>query len=147
MLAFFVSCVPPRTSHHHKRIVRMGQFSRLADRPELVDAKATLDALLLPHQPATPIEGPVQLEVAYTWPWLAKHGKTIRRFGRIPHTSKPDLTNVTKTLEDRLVRLRFIEDDRAVVTLTARKWWGDHPGISVCITPATAVSIDRKECA
>lgn len=141
-IEFTVSCVPPRTSHHRKRIVRIGGFSRLADKPELVDAKATLDALLLPHQPTSPVSGPVRLEVSYTWPWLVKHGKILRRCGRIPHTSTPDLTNVTKTLEDRLVRLAFIVDDRAVVDLQVRKWWGDHPGITVRISPSNGTALD-----
>lgn len=36
MLDFTLVCIPPRTSHHAKRIVRVGAFSRLADKPELV---------------------------------------------------------------------------------------------------------------
>lgn len=136
MIEFTVSCVPPKTNHQRKRIVRIGGFSRLADKPELVEAKATLDAVLLPHQPTSPLRGPVRLEVSYVWPWLGKHGKTIRRYGRIPHTSRPDLTNVTKTLEDRLVQLAFIEDDKAVVDLQVRKFWGDNPGITVRISPS-----------
>ncbi len=134
-LAFFVACVPPRTSHHHKRIVRIGQFSRLADKPELVQAKATLDALLLPHQPLVPVFGPVRLDLEFTWPWRQSEPKRTRLLGRVPHTSKPDCSNVLKTLEDRLVALRFIGDDANVVEVTVRKWWGDEPGIRITITP------------
>lgn len=134
---FHLSCVPPTTSHHHKKIARIGHFSRLVDRDELVSAKGLLEELLIPHQLAQPIEGPVTLVVEYTWPWLGGHGKRLRALGRIPHISKPDLTNVTKTLEDRLVRLRFIEDDRKVVDLRVRKWWGETPGIDIAIAPFT----------
>jgi Holliday junction resolvase RusA-like endonuclease len=42
---------------------------------------------------------------------------------------------VIKTLEDRLVRLRFLEDDRSVVELVVRKYWGDQPGIEIDINP------------
>lgn len=87
-LEFHLSCVPPRTSHHAKRIVRVGQWSRLADKPELVAAKAMLDGLLLPHQPAAPVTGPVVLELEFTWPWLASHSRRFRAQGRAPHTSK-----------------------------------------------------------
>jgi len=134
-LAFRLDCIPPRTNHQRKRIVKIGAFSRLADAPALVEAKATLDALLLPHQPRAPIAGPVVLVVRFTWPWLGKHGKAIRAGGPIPHTSRPDLSNVIKTLEDRLVQLRFIEDDSYVVRLELAKWWGSHPGIDVRIEP------------
>ena len=115
--------------------MRVGQFSRLADKPELVAAKDTLDALLLPHQPPAPLAGPVALEVVYTWPWLASQSQRVRAAGRVPHTSKPDLDNVTKTLTDRLAALRFIEADQAVVDLHVRKWWGANPGISIVIRP------------
>lgn len=145
-VSFHVACVPPKASHHAKRIVRIGQFSRLADKPELVAAKATLDALLLPHQPAAPVGSdvprrhyggpvPVALEVVYTWPWLASHSARVRAAGRVPMTSKPDLDNVTKSLIDRLMALRFIEDDSNVVDLHVRKFWGSEPGISVVIRP------------
>lgn len=141
-IRFHLPCDPPTANHQRKKIVRIKtrdgrQFTKLADKPELLAAKSTLDALLLPHQPAAAIEGPVRLVIEYTWPWLSAHGKRIRGLQRIPHTSRPDLTNVTKTLEDRLVALRFIEDDRKVVDLVVRKWWGSSPGIEIAIAPFT----------
>lgn len=135
MISFRLVCVPPTTSHHHKRIVRVGKWTKLADRPELASAKAMLDSLLLPHQPPAPITGPVSLRLEFTWPWLASHSKKTRALGSIPHTSKPDVDNASKTLTDRLVALRFIEDDRKVVELHVRKWWGDAPGVAITIQP------------
>jgi Holliday junction resolvase RusA-like endonuclease len=132
-LQFFLVCDPPKTSHHHKRIVKRGKFSSLADRPELTAAKDTLESLLLPFQPDAPVAGPVALTVTYTWPWLKGHTKRDRAPGRLRHVSKPDLTNVTKTLEDRLVALRFIEDDRSVAVLYVEKWWGERAGIAIRI--------------
>ena len=133
-LRFRMNCVPPRTNHHAKRIVRIGRFSRLADKPELVAAKEMLDGLLLPHQPSAPIAGPVRLTLEFTWPWLGSHSRKVRALGRQPHTSKPDASNVTKSIEDRLVALRFLEDDAKVVELHVSKWWGDAPGIVVEIS-------------
>lgn len=135
MIAFHLSCVPPTTSHHRKRIVRIGKFARLADKPELVAAKEMLDVLLLPHQPRAPIAGAVALSIEFTWPWLKSQSKKFRSQGRAPHTSRPDCSNVTKTLEDRLVALRFLEDDSAVADLHVRKFWGDDPGIAIAIWP------------
>jgi len=137
VVRFFLPCVPPTTSHHHKRIARIGHFSKLVDREELVAAKGLLEELLIPHRIPKPIEGPVILRIEYTWPWLSTHGKRIRASGRIPHISKPDLSNVTKTIEDRLARLLFIEDDRKVFDLHVRKWWGERPGIEIVIAPFT----------
>jgi Holliday junction resolvase RusA-like endonuclease len=138
MLSFFIACVPPTTSHHHKRIVKRGKFASLADKPELVAAKAMLESLLMPFQPSAPVAGPVALTLEFTWPWLKGHSKKVRSQGRIPHTSRPDCSNLTKTLEDRLVALLFLEDDNAVVDLHVRKWWGERPGIAVSICPFNA---------
>lgn len=139
MIAFRVACVPPTTTHQHKKILRIKlkdgrQFTKFGDRPELTNAKAMLDSLLLPFQPEAPISGPVSLSIGFTWPWLKSQSKRIKSMGRIPHTSRPDCSNLAKTFEDRLVALRFIEDDNAVVQLIVRKWWGDEPGISVEIS-------------
>jgi Holliday junction resolvase RusA-like endonuclease len=145
-LSFRLACVPPTAGHHHKKIIRLrtrtgNEFLKLGNRPELNQAMRLLEELLIPHQPPAPVIGPVVLTVEYTWPWLASHGKKVRALGRIPHISKPDLTNVTKTLEDRLCELLFIEDDRKVVDLHARKWWGDEPGIAITIAPFGSTSI------
>ena len=135
ILDFTLVCVPPRTSHHAKRIVRVGAFSRLADKPELIAAKEMLDTLLLPHQPSAPVPGPVTLVLEFTWPWLVSHGQRVRARGRIPHTSRPDSSNTLKTIEDRLVALRFIEDDRGIAGHHLQKWWGSNPGIRIVLAP------------
>lgn len=134
-LAFFVPCVPPKANHQRKAIVRIGGFARLADKPELVAAKGMLDSLLYPHRPAVALAGPVVLTVEWTWPWRAGEPKKTRALGRVPHTSKPDLSNALKTLEDRLVALRFVEDDRSIVRVEMQKWWGDEAGIRVTLAP------------
>lgn len=134
-LSFRLACVPPTVTHHHKHIVQVGQWKRLADKPELVAAKATLDSLLLPHQITQPLQPPYALSLEFTWPWLMKHGPRSRTRGRVPMTSRPDASNLAKVLEDRLTALRFIEDDNAVVDLHVSKWWGSNPGIAITIAP------------
>jgi Holliday junction resolvase RusA-like endonuclease len=148
---FFLSCVPPTVNHQRKKIVRLKlrdgrQIMKLGDKDELVAAKDSLDALLLPHQPPVPVAGPVRLSVCFTWPFLKSHPRKFSAHGRRPHTSKPDLSNVIKTLEDRIVALRFIEDDRSVVELHLSKFWGQSPGISIEIESlASAVPLANQE--
>lgn len=132
-LAFRVTCVPPTTTHQAKRIVRVGKFARLADKPELVAAKAMLDGLLLPFQPPEPVTSAVRLTLVVEWPWRASEPKRTRAKGRARHTSKPDADNIAKAITDRLVALRFLEDDNAVAELIVQKWWSDTPGISIRI--------------
>jgi Holliday junction resolvase RusA-like endonuclease len=137
---FFLRCVPPKSSHHAKKIVRVGKWTRLADKPELVAAKAMLDELLLPHQPEAPLDGPVCLSLAFTWPWLASDSKRTKAIGRVPHDHRPDCSNVAKTIEDRLVALRFLADDNQVVDLRVTKWRGEDAGISVTLAPCVPVA-------
>ena len=133
-LAFRVACIPPTTTHQAKRIVRIHKFGRLADKPELLAAKGMLDAVLLPFQPAAPITGAVELRLEFVWPWRKGEPKRNRAAGRRYHTSRPDTSNIAKTLEDRLVALRFIGDDKAVARSVVTKYWGEMPGIAVTIT-------------
>jgi Holliday junction resolvase RusA-like endonuclease len=133
MLAFHVPCVPPTANHQRKKIVRVGTWTRLADRPELVAAKDMLDALLVPHRPVAPATGATMLTLVFVWPWRKGESKRNRALGRIPRTTKPDCSNAAKTLEDRLVALRFLEDDAIVTRLVVEKYWGDDAGIGVRI--------------
>jgi Holliday junction resolvase RusA-like endonuclease len=135
MIEFFLVCVPPSASHHSKRIVRIGKFSRLADKPELLAAKEMIDGLLTPHRPLAPMQGPLTLTLEYTWPWRAADSAKVRARGRVPMTVRPDCSNLAKTTEDRLGALRFLDDDALVCELIVRKFRGDHPGIGVLIEP------------
>lgn len=135
MIEFFITCVPPTATHHSKRIVKIGKFSRLADKPELVAAREMVDNLLLPHQPPAPMDGTVRLSLEFEWPWLSTHSQRVRALGRIPKTTKPDCSNLTKMIEDRLVALRFMARDEFVAGTVVDKFWGDRPGIRVRIEP------------
>lgn len=136
-MTFRLECIPPTASHHSKKIVRVGKWTRLADSDRLVAAKETIDTLLLAHRPTAPLSGPVMLTLEYTWPWRASDSRRVRGLGRIPRSTRPDASNLAKTTEDRLVALRFLEDDGQVVHLSVWKWFGEHPGIAITIEPFT----------
>jgi Holliday junction resolvase RusA-like endonuclease len=141
-MRFHLNCIPPKTSHHHKKITTIrtkagGEFRKLVDRPELVAAKGLLEELLIGYRPDVPVLGPYVLTLEFTWPWRKSEKKRTLALGRIPHVSRPDCSNLAKTLEDRLVSLRFIDDDNAVSELRVRKYWGDTPGIVVSMETVT----------
>jgi Holliday junction resolvase RusA-like endonuclease len=144
-MEFFLSCVPPKATHHAKKIVRVGKFSRLADNDKLVIAKETIDTLLLAHRPPHPMRGPTVLALEFTWPWRLKDKAGARARGRIPCDVRPDCSNLAKTTEDRLVALRFLEDDGQVVALLVRKWFGEPAGILVRMRPYAPHDRDRDQ--
>jgi Holliday junction resolvase RusA-like endonuclease len=135
MITFFVPCVPPKTSHHAKRIVRRGAHFGLADTDRLNDAKDLLAALFVPFRPATPYTGPLVLEIDLTWPWLKSDSKRVRSREQIPHDTKPDWDNAAKGICDCLAKLRFLEQDSQIVDGRVRKWRGDEPGIEILLYP------------
>lgn len=136
-LVLWIPCLPPTASHHQKKIRRFKIGDRLvhglADKPALVGAKHTLEALLDPHKIARPIPGPIALDLSFVFPWRKSEPKRNVAKGRIPHTTSFDCSNLAKTLEDRLKVLRFIEDDCQVADLHVSKWWGESPGIGISI--------------
>jgi Holliday junction resolvase RusA-like endonuclease len=133
MIEFFINCVPPTATHHAKKIAKIGKFSRLVDKPELIAAREMVDNLLLPHQPSAPMNGALRLSLEFEWPWLSTHSQRFRAQGRVPKTTKPDCSNLTKMIEDRLVALRFMGQDQLVAGIVVDKFWGDKPGITVRI--------------
>jgi Holliday junction resolvase RusA-like endonuclease len=138
-MEFFLPCIPPRATHHAKKIVNIRlrdgrSFAKLADKPELVSAREFWISLLRPHMPPAPIAPPVSLTLELTWPWRSSDPKRLRaRFDRIPCEVKPDCTNAAKTIEDLLVGLGFIPGDEKVAELIVRKFIGNTPGLAVRI--------------
>lgn len=139
MIAFHLPVVPPKVTAQQKRVhVVKGKpvfFHGAAMRRE----EQTWAALMAPHAPLQPIEGPVSLSVRLVYP----HLKTVRKGDRdrlLPKGSKPDADNVAKHAVDLLSKLRFIEDDQRVAKLTISKYFGPAAlvGIQIQIAPMSA---------
>lgn len=130
-IKFWVAVTPPKTTHQSKFIARGGR--RLINTEALNTAKAIYAAAFRKHAPPAPIGAPVELEIQIVFPHRQRtpkfwRGKTVR------NTTRPDATNLAKTIEDILVDLRFISDDNGVSDIIVRKRNGDTPGIFVRIT-------------
>lgn len=139
MIDIFLACIPPKTTHQSKKLVNIRlkdgrSFGKLADKPELTQARGFWMTLLQPHMPGAPVEPPISLTLEVTWPWRGSDSKRIRdRFDRIPCETKPDCSNFAKTLEDVLAGLQFIPPDEKVAELVVRKFIGSTPGLRVRI--------------
>ena len=46
----------------------------------------------------------------------------------LPHTTKPDLSNLVKSLEDVLSKIGFMDDDKLIHSVTARKFYAEIGG-------------------
>ena len=83
------------------------------------------------------MQGAVALYVDFVFPWRKSELKRRLALGRVPHTSRPDCSNLIKMIEDVLTKLRFWTDDSCIAQLTISKAWGDRVGISVHIEQIT----------
>jgi Holliday junction resolvase RusA-like endonuclease len=67
----------------------------------------------------------VKIEVILAWPYRKGEPEKNRTDCGIPHVSKPDISNLMKTLEDRLVEEGFIRDDAEIADSHTFKKWSD----------------------
>lgn len=146
MISFFLDCKPPTSTAQQKGLyVGKDGKAHSFKKKSTLQTGATLSALLLKHQPAHPIAGPVRLELIVVWPYNAGHHSTREGRARclrgelIPHISRPDLDNWKKEFQDLLVTLGFIEADQRVCSEANDKVYGPRQGIAVRITPLEAV--------
>ena len=130
MIVIRESCNPPKVSHHAKYIGRFGNFTRMIDKPELIDARGFWDALFLPHRPPKPLEGPLALSIELRWPHPTSAPKKVQPL-TVPMDVKPDLSNMAKTIEDSLGRCGFFVNDSQVCDLHLTKFRSPSPGIVV----------------
>lgn len=127
-----LAIVPPTTTHHAKRIVRFGGFTRLADSAKLKAAMATYEGLLLEHKPADRIRGPISLDITFVWPHLKSTPK--RLLGEmIPKVAKPDCDNLSKTLTDAMARAFWFNDDAEIYSMSITKYHGPDHRVGVWI--------------
>lgn len=99
----------------------------------------TLAALLEPHKPQEPLDGPLLLYVNAVFPVPASKSKKWKQgalAGCIRHVQKPDADNLAKHLKDVMTDLGFWSDDKQVADLVVRKWYGERGRWEIYIQPA-----------
>lgn len=139
MIRFRVDCDPPTSLHHQKKILRRGNRLTLCDTPELIRTKQYLAILFRPHRPKVPLTGPLRLSINIHFAWLKGHTKT-QKAALIQHKpTRPDCSNLAKTIEDALANLGFFIDDSQVCRLEVQKYHGPNPGITIEIEQLEAL--------
>jgi Holliday junction resolvase RusA-like endonuclease len=137
MIAFHLPIVPPKATSQTagKRILVIKGKPMFFKNAKAQSAENDLTLLCSRHAPAKPMEGPLSLSIDFVFPWRASEPKKRIALGRVPHTSKPDCSNLVKTIEDCLTKLGFWQDDSQVADLHVSKAWGSAVGIYVAIRP------------
>lgn len=128
----------PTTTHQRKKIttiqVQGRTITSIGNTRELNEAIEQWDRILAPHAPSSPLKGAIRLSCVFTFPWRETEPGKNRVPEGILHTSRPDLSNLIKTMEDRLQELGYVEDDARIAQYgEVTKLWGDHPGLRLTL--------------
>lgn len=135
MISFFLPIIPAKATSQGagKRILVVRGRPMFFKSKQAKEAEGDLMSLCAPYAPEEPLQGAVALYVDFTFPWRKSEPKRRIALGRVPHTSRPDCSNLIKMIEDVMTKLRFWTDDSCIAQLSISKAWGDKVGISVQI--------------
>ena len=129
MVEFFMAMDPPRTTHQQKQV--NFKTKRFYEDGKLKAARSKLMAHLGRHVPVEPFSGePLRVVVKWIFP-LPKSKKY--KDGDWKYT-KPDTHNLNKLLFDVMEDLGFWDNDAIVASEIIEKFWGEIPGIYICIS-------------
>lgn len=113
------------------RFARMGKFVKAYDPKDSRGYKQTLAAQIAAQNPTYIADGAVCLVCEFVFARPKSLPKRV-----VDHTKKPDLDNVIKALKDAMTGIVW-RDDAQIVSLTARKYYGDVPGIKITVITVT----------
>lgn len=124
----FTIPIPPRAQKRDRIGSRAGHGFSYKDKGQKLEEDKIL-ALIYQYKPPVPFTGPLSLRIEAYLPIPASKPKRWRQdaeHGLIRPTTKPDADNLGKMIAD-ILREGFYQDDKQIVDLTVRKWYGLNP--------------------
>jgi len=115
----------PTATHQQKQVAVRNGKPYFYEPEELKAARSKLMAHLGKHTTNKPLNGPVRLIVKWLFPTTGAYENGEYK------TTRPDLDNSNKLLQDCMTKLGFWKDDSQVASLIAEKFWADVPGIYI----------------
>lgn len=128
MLKFRLNCIPTAQARARHGRTKSGLHMTFKSANQKANER-TLEALLAPYAPKTPLAGPLVLEFVAALPVGKSDSKKLREAkiaGHVLPEKKPDLDNMTKQLMDAMTRLNFWHDDVQVVCLRCEKIYAEQ---------------------
>lgn len=124
---FFMPMNPPTVTHQEKKVHVVKGKPIMYEPDELREARQKLMAYLSAHTINEPYHTKIRLTVIWYFKATGKHKPGEYR------SSKPDLDNLNKLLQDCMTRMKFWDDDALIVGLMTEKRWSNSPGIMIRI--------------
>jgi len=147
VIDFRIDLIPPTSTSQQKRAVALpGKGIRFFKTKAQQQAENNYMALVYPHRPPEPMQGPVSLSICFTFPWRKSEPKKNRVNGCRPHETRPDVDNIAKALIDVMGASGFWRDDAQIAEMHLKKQWGDKVGIQVRAQPTHTPAQDVFGC-
>lgn len=120
-IEFSHSCIIPNSTAQQRRMTAKGGFLP----PRTMQAKAFWQALMEKHAPPAPLTGPLSLIVIF---YYQKKTKTLYK------TTKPDLDNLMKMVQDAMQQTGYFVNDSQISILSVGKYYStDFAGIRLSL--------------
>ena len=109
-------------------------------------------AIVVGSAVSKPIEGPVELSLAFFFPrpkshyGTGKNSELVKPSAPVHHAQKPDIDNVIKSTLDAMNGILY-QDDKQVIRLQAEKRWAHHPdqaGLALLVTGDEELPSDQQ---
>ena len=121
----FLAMEPPTVTHNDLRSALRGGRPAIVKSDRLREAEGALVARLARLAPGEPMGGPLSVEVRWCFATRGAHAQGE------PHTCRPDMSNMLKTLEDCMRHAGWMVDDSLICEERTAKAWMDPAGIWV----------------
>lgn len=116
MIRFTVPAVPVAQPRQRHRVVHAGGRAFASNYTPIKDPvnsfKATVRMAAAEAYSGPPLDGPITLSAVFVFPRPGRLVWKKRPMPREPHTSKPDVDNLCKSLKDALTGLLWTDDCR-----------------------------------
>ena len=138
MIRFEVPMIP--VAKGRAKFARMGNFVRAYTPTKTREAEHNFMTFASQFAPKSPIDGPVTVRLSFVFaaPRAPKWKRAAALDGAFMHTTRPDVDNLAKLAMDALTSSgQWWTDDARVVSLEARKRYGERPMTVVEIDAST----------
>lgn len=129
--------VPPAGTSQLKGLHVVNGQPRFFKKQATKRSEQYFHAHFLRERPPEPFCGPLSVVCELVWPFTTAIPKRDRVAGWRWKTTRPDIDNYLKILQDALTTARVIEDDALIVRLAVEK--------KNAIAPCVKVTIERLE--
>lgn len=133
MIKFFVHCIPPTVTAQQKGAFVCGGKVRFFKKRIVQESENLYMRLFRQYAPCTPLDAPLRVQAFFIYQWHATDSKKVRASGLIPHDTRFDCDNISKTLLDSMGKLGFWVNDSRIADNRTYKFRGEVTGIAVII--------------